>query len=108
MFCHKPRLFVEACIVLTSFGLLTGCVFHIASSSSEEKTEVAVAMKRIKEITPEIRDVVKANSDFALDLYARLGRQNQGKNLFFSPYSLSSALTMVPEGARSETAEEMG
>jgi serine protease inhibitor len=65
-------------------------------------------MKRIKEMTPEIRDVVKSNSDFALDLYARLAQEDQGKNLFFSPYSVSSALAMVAEGARSETAEEMG
>jgi serine protease inhibitor len=59
-------------------------------------------------MTPEIRDMVKSNNDFALDLYARLAQENQGKTLFFSPYSLSSALTMVAEGARRETAEEMG
>ena len=31
-----------------------------------------------------------------------------GKNLFFSPYSVSSALAMTAEGARGETASEMG
>jgi serpin B len=63
---------------------------------------------RLKEVTPEVRDVVKANSDFALDLYARLAGEKPGANLFFSPYSISSALAMVAEGARGETAEQMG
>lgn len=41
---------------------------------------------------------------FALDVYRSLGR---GDNLFFSPYSISSALGMTREGARGETAAEM-
>lgn len=107
MLSRKPRKFVGPVILLTVFGLATGCVFRTAPSPSEEE-EVAITMKRIKELTPELREVVKSNSDFALDLYARLAQENQGKNLFFSPYSLSSALAMVAEGARSETAEQMG
>jgi len=52
--------------------------------------------------------VVKSNSDFAIDLYRQLAKENEGKNLFFSPYSISSALAMTAEGARGETAEQMG
>jgi serine protease inhibitor len=59
-------------------------------------------------MTPAVAAVVKSNSDFALDLYGRLKAGNAGKNLFFSPYSVSSALAMVAEGARGETAEQMG
>jgi len=51
---------------------------------------------------------ITATSDFALDLYGRLAKENPGKNLFFSPYSMSSALAMTAEGARGETAAEMG
>ncbi len=53
---------------------------------------------------------VTANSSFAVDLYQRLTKQkeNLGKNLFFSPYSLSAALAMTAEGASGETAGEMG
>ncbi len=51
---------------------------------------------------------VRANTDFAIDLYRELGRDNTGQNLFFSPYSINVALTMVLEGARGETADEMG
>lgn len=49
--------------------------------------------------------LVKANDAFAFDLFARL-RPNEG-NLFFSPYSISTALAMTYAGARGETAEQM-
>jgi serpin B len=49
--------------------------------------------------------VVAGNTRFALDLYARL-RAGQG-NLFFSPYSLSTALAMTGVGARGDTAKQM-
>jgi len=52
--------------------------------------------------------VVEANSDFAIDLYQQLAKENASENLFFSPYSISSALAMTAEGARGETAAEMG
>ncbi|WP_152051297.1 serpin family protein [Tautonia marina] len=49
--------------------------------------------------------VVRGNSQFALDLYGQLA-QEPG-NLFFSPYSISSALAMTLGGAAGETAEQM-
>lgn len=51
---------------------------------------------------------VKASNDFACDLYRSLDQENRGKNLFFSPYSISSALAMTLEGSRGATAAEMG
>jgi len=55
-----------------------------------------------------VKLAIRANSDFAFDLYARLAKENAGKNMFFSPYSISSALAMTVEGARGQTAAEMG
>ncbi len=46
-----------------------------------------------------------ANTAFALDLFAAL-RKDEG-NLFFSPYSISTALAMTRAGARNETAGQM-
>ncbi len=51
---------------------------------------------------------VQANNDFAGDLYLRLAREHEKKNLFFSPYSIMNALMMTLEGARGETARQMG
>ena len=55
-----------------------------------------------------LKHAVQANSDFAFDLYRQLSGENAGKNMFFSPYSVSSALAMTAEGARGPTAVEMG
>jgi serpin B len=53
-----------------------------------------------------VMHVVKANNMFALDLYSRLKQEENG-NLFFSPWSISSAMVMTYEGARGQTADEM-
>ena len=51
---------------------------------------------------------VSSNNEFAVDLYQHLAKGNADTNLFFSPYSLFSALLMAVEGARGETARQMG
>ncbi len=57
-------------------------------------------------VTPEeVSTVIEANNKFALDLYSRY--KTKEDNIFFSPYSISTALAMTYEGARGQTAEEM-
>jgi serine protease inhibitor len=56
----------------------------------------------------DVAALVASQSDFAFALYARLSGANEGQDLFFSPSSLATALTMAAEGARGETAEGMG
>ncbi|MEM2585063.1 MAG: serpin family protein [Thermoproteota archaeon] len=53
-----------------------------------------------------IQEVVKANNQFAFKLYFELVKTETG-NVFYSPYSIFSALAMTYEGARGETADEM-
>ena len=48
---------------------------------------------------------VRGNTRFALDLYQEL-RTREG-NLFFSPYSISTALAMTYAGARGDTELQM-
>jgi serpin B len=48
--------------------------------------------------------VAKNNNQFALDLYAKL--RGADGNLFFSPYSISTALAMTRAGAAGDTAAE--
>jgi serpin B len=55
--------------------------------------------------TPAERDVVGGNTTFAINLYHQLP-SGEG-NLFFSPYSISTALAMTYGGARGETAKQM-
>jgi serpin B len=49
--------------------------------------------------------LVEGNTEFALDLYRRLGGQEG--NLFVSPYSVSTALAMTYAGAKGTSAEQM-
>lgn len=53
----------------------------------------------------DINILVSGNNTFALDLYRKLSEEKG--NLFFSPYSISSALAMTYAGARKETAKQM-
>jgi serine protease inhibitor len=54
---------------------------------------------------PDVGSLVQGNTAFALGLYGQL--RTQGGNLFWSPYSISSALAMTYAGARANTAAEM-
>ena len=53
-----------------------------------------------------VQKVVDANNQFALELYAELGKTEKG-NIFYSPYSIFSALAMTYEGAKGQTADEI-
>jgi serpin B len=53
----------------------------------------------------DVSSVVNANNQFAFDLYSKY--KSKDGNIFYSPYSISSALAMTYEGARGKTAEEM-
>jgi serpin B len=59
----------------------------------------------------DIKAVVSGNIDFAISLYGKLkGDPNTAPpraNLFFSPYSISTALAMTYGGARGETQKQM-
>ena len=89
----KSLMYFAAC------WALAGCL-----SAAEVKVPVD---KPEPKISPNSA-AVKASNDFACDLYRSLDQENRGKNLFFSPYSISSALAMTLEGARGATAAEMG
>jgi serpin B len=52
-----------------------------------------------------IKQMVQDNSAFALDLYGQLKQREN--NLFFSPFSISTALAMTYAGARDKTASQM-
>ncbi len=51
--------------------------------------------------------LVTASGKFALNLYGRLARATDGGNVFFSPFSISSALAMTYGGARGDTRTQM-
>ncbi|NXS18611.1 SPB10 protein, partial [Mystacornis crossleyi] len=44
---------------------------------------------------------------FTVDLFNKLNETNKGKNIFFSPWSISAALALTYLGAKGTTATEM-
>ncbi len=92
-------LFVQ---ILVLSGLLT--LAHAYGETSGKANDLGVAEADQAPVNP----AATATGSFAVDLYGQLAKGNPGKNLFFSPYSVSSALAMTAEGARGETAEQMG
>jgi serpin B len=57
----------------------------------------------------DMQAVADGGNRFALDLYAKLAADeaNKGKNLFFSPYSVHTALAMTTAGAKGTTRDQM-
>jgi len=57
----------------------------------------------------EAGDVVSANNLFAYDLYHALATDETapGENIFFSPFSISTALSLAGEGGKGMTADEI-
>ena len=72
-------------------------VLIVMGSASGARTKLAVKEGE--------RIIVEGNNKFALELYAKL-RAREG-NLFFSPYSISTALAMTYAGARGQTEAQM-
>lgn len=56
-----------------------------------------------------VQTVVNANNQFAFDLYLKYinASGHQEKNVFFSPYSIYSALAVTYEGAKGQTSAEI-
>ena len=60
--------------------------------------------------TPEgVKKVVDANNQFAIDLYKQINKQpaQAENNVFFSPYSLSTAMAMLYAAADGETKQQI-
>ena len=53
-----------------------------------------------------LSEVVSGNNEFAFDLYSKLN-EGEDSNIFFSPYSMSTAVAIAYEGAEGQTEQEM-
>ena len=103
----RMKLALAALVVLAAAGLAVAVVHHTPPPERSQATgpENATPNNARPAGKPEVPAVVKGNNTFAFDLYGRL-RTEKG-NVFFSPYSISTALAMTYAGARGETEQEM-
>ncbi|MEJ6701391.1 MAG: serpin family protein [Akkermansiaceae bacterium] len=103
---NQPTTNMKTTKTISRLFVLAGIVTMTNNSGTVKAGENEVVVAGAKGAPEKI--TVQANSDFAFDLYKQLAKENDGKNLFFSPYSVSGALAMTAEGARGKTAAEMG
>ena len=84
-----------------------GLVYFLENPGGSEVTaKLNVPVLDDSAATPEsLEATVDASNLFAFDLYNRYSAGED--NVFYSPYSISTALSMTYEGARGTTAEEM-
>ena len=103
MFKRSSRLIAAFLVLVTVVG---GFTFLVKNPNLEVISKVDIPVLDDSGATAEsLKATVDASNAFALDLY---GRYSPGEdNLFYSPYSISTALSMTYEGARGATAEEM-
>ena len=52
-------------------------------------------------------NVNEGNARFAFDIFKQINSEDRDKNVFISPFSISTALTMTYQGARGTTKEAM-
>ncbi len=90
--------------------LVAGTIFCSAGNSVNHKVSHELVNEESemgdKEFSPDEANLLaSATNQFAFELYLNL-KDGEG-NVFFSPFSLSTAMAMTYEGARGQTAEEI-
>ncbi|MEL7564446.1 MAG: serpin family protein [Dehalobacterium sp.] len=94
----KKRPYLIFTLLLILMGvMLSGCAGKILSFSPNDDFD----KNKISEET------VQGNSRFAFDIFRQLNREDEEQNVFISPFSISTALTMTYQGAGSTTKEAM-
>lgn len=63
-------------------------------------------MNFMNSVSEETKEAVQGNNRFSLELFSNIVKKEKG-NVFFSPFSISSAFAMVYEGASGKTADEI-
>jgi serpin B len=89
--------------------VVSGCSEGSAPPVSGDKPQEVISELSREDMVDfpleELAGLADGNTAFAVDLYQKLASQEG--NLFYSPYSISSALAMTYAGAEGDTAQQM-
>lgn len=92
----KEIFCLSLCIIIAA-GLATGCSGKLSPTSRNNAFDKdKIGLKTIE-----------GNSLFAFDIFRQLNKEDTDQNIFISPFSISTALTMTYQGAGTTTREAM-
>lgn len=90
-------------------GLMTLCFPAWISSSAEATPPFSTSNPPAPDLPlPSVAELAECNNRFAVAMLNELAKTSKDKNLFFSPFSIHTALLMTAEGARGDTSLQMG
>ncbi|MBN2375835.1 MAG: serpin family protein [Sedimentisphaerales bacterium] len=105
-FVKKTTVIGLALFVITGLA----CVDTNAESQKQQQQQEQQQQQQ-QQLLKDRNTLALSNNEFAFDLYAKLlkktDKPDDQENLFFSPYSISTALAMTYAGARTDTAAQM-
>ncbi|WP_048151753.1 serpin family protein [Methanolacinia paynteri] len=89
--------------------LLVFCLFFSGCTEQDANTTESAKALWAEEQGFAAENVIEANNMFAFDIYRQVAAEHtEDENFFLSPFSISSVFAPVYEGARGETADEIG
>ncbi|TFG49317.1 MAG: serpin family protein, partial [Anaerolineales bacterium] len=98
-------LIISGSLILISAACSEGLAVLPGGSKSQVQASELPRVELDEYPADDLALLSAGNTSFALDLYHRLSSREG--NLFYSPYSISSALAMTYAGAEGKTAQEM-
>lgn len=99
---------VFGAVAIVGLGFVLGCG---TTATVPTRTQTTIQGRETDEDTPpppwtaDMQAIANGNNQFACDLYAKLAAKPG--NVFFSPYSIHTALAMTTTGAKDTTREQM-
>ncbi len=107
----KQKLLTHIIVLMMVIGLSVA-IYRFGGSPSTDSEDPASEFDRdidMSQVSYDPQDesvaaVVQGNNEFSFELYHMLSEE---ENIFYSPWSISTAFSMVYEGARGETEEEI-
>ena len=101
----NKKIIIILVAVVMIFAVVCGVYWFVKKNYQNYPTPTLILTDDTNSTPEGVEAIVNANNRFAFDLYSEY--KSEKGNIFFSPYSISTALAMTYEGARGKTAEEM-
>lgn len=88
--------------------IVAGSIWYYYTSHPSQNPLLSASHQKPTPNLFQAANISDANNQFSFDLYQRyVSEKGSNENIFFSPFGISSAMAMVYEGAKGQTAQEI-